>query len=99
MVESSYGLGKIEGLEEGIEKGILQTARNMLAAGLPVETVEKCTGLNREEIEQLLAEKKTPFPSPLGLAKNRTLAPNRNSSNPCCRIRCQLITTSFQAKH
>ena len=64
MVESSYGLGKIEGLEEGIEQGIVQTARNMLADGIPVETVEKCTGLHREEIKELIAEQKNTVSEP-----------------------------------
>ena len=39
--------GKIEGLK----KGRMEIAKNLLALGLPIETIIKATGLSREEIE------------------------------------------------
>lgn len=57
--------GRVEGREEGKEEGIKvgkeegkieeqrNIARSMLANGIAVELIEKCTGLSREEIESL----------------------------------------------
>ena len=49
--------GKEEGREEGREEGAAQKsrviARQMLAEGIPTETVVKCTGLSTEEIANL----------------------------------------------
>ena len=45
--------GKEEGLREGVEKGILQVAQNMKAAGISIETIATMTGLAIEEIEKL----------------------------------------------
>ena len=45
--------GKEEGLREGVEKGILQVAQNMKAAGMSIETIATMTGLTIEEIEKL----------------------------------------------
>ncbi|MGR0481474.1 MAG: Rpn family recombination-promoting nuclease/putative transposase [Candidatus Electronema sp. V4] len=42
-----------QGVAEGVAKEKRETARNMLRENLPVDTVSKCTGLSREEIEQL----------------------------------------------
>ena len=41
------------GKEEGIEIGILETAKNMLSEHLPIDTIVKCTGLSKKEIEEL----------------------------------------------
>jgi predicted transposase/invertase (TIGR01784 family) len=38
---------------QGIEKGIMETALKLKQEGLPVETIEKCTGLSAEQIENL----------------------------------------------
>jgi len=59
MVESSYGIGKIEGkiegIKEGIEKGIkegkIKIAENMKSLGMDIEIIMKATELSREEIE------------------------------------------------
>jgi predicted transposase YdaD len=60
--EEGIAIGKEEGKEEGIaigeakgiaigkEEGIKETARSMLAAGIPPETVSHCTKLSIEEI-------------------------------------------------
>lgn len=45
---------KGEGIEEGIEKGKLEIAKNMKREGFPVDQIALLTGLSKEEIEQLL---------------------------------------------
>jgi predicted transposase/invertase (TIGR01784 family) len=53
--------GREEGMEEGMEKGreegreerALEVARNALTAGLPVEIIQKITGLGIETIKSL----------------------------------------------
>jgi hypothetical protein len=42
-----------EALEEGLEKGREETARNALAEGLPIEIIRKITGLDTETIQGL----------------------------------------------
>ena len=50
-----------EGMDEGMEKGkaegkaegIIETARNLLALGVDVETISKATGMKPDEIEDL----------------------------------------------
>jgi predicted transposase/invertase (TIGR01784 family) len=44
-----------EALEEGLERGLMTTARNALAKGLTLEFVQEITGLDREVIEGLLS--------------------------------------------
>jgi len=39
--------------EEGREEGVLYTARNALAKGISVETVQEITGLSFDEIKRL----------------------------------------------
>jgi len=48
-----YKEGKEEGREEGREEERLVAARNALAEGLPMETVQKVTGLDPQVIENL----------------------------------------------
>ena len=56
--------GLEQGLEQGIEQGLkqgahqnkLETARNLLAEGLPPEIIARCTGLPMETIHQLVQE-------------------------------------------
>ncbi len=38
---------------KGREEGLLEAAKKMLAEGLSVEIVAKCTGLSEEQIEDL----------------------------------------------
>jgi len=46
---------RVEGRTEGYE-ALLQTARNALAEGFPVHTVQKITGLPLETIQELQAK-------------------------------------------
>jgi len=41
------------GEEKGIEKNKVETARNALAEGIPINTISKITGLSPEEIAKL----------------------------------------------
>lgn len=56
MYESTYVVGKMDGIKEGIEKGIekgkLEMAKTMLAEGFDVQTIVKITGLTEEIILQ-----------------------------------------------
>ena len=45
------------GEESGALKKAKETAKNMLKEHLPVEIIIKCTGLSKEEIEELKIEK------------------------------------------
>ena len=45
--------GKEEGIKEGLDKGILQTAAAALKQGVPLETVAAFTGLPRTRLEEL----------------------------------------------
>jgi predicted transposase/invertase (TIGR01784 family) len=51
--EEAWEYGLEEGLEKGREEGIITTARNALAKGIPIETVQEITGLDRSVIEEL----------------------------------------------
>ena len=41
-----------EGFEKGMEKGVVETAKNMIMLNLDVDTISKATGLSVEKIEQ-----------------------------------------------
>jgi predicted transposase/invertase (TIGR01784 family) len=45
--------GLKEGIQEGEYRGVASVARNALAMGMPIEDIEKLTGLTRKEIEKL----------------------------------------------
>ena len=49
--------GKAEGIAEGMEKGKtegrIETARNLLKLGVPIDVVSKGTGLSIEELKRL----------------------------------------------
>jgi predicted transposase/invertase (TIGR01784 family) len=53
LYESTYVLGHLEGKEEGIKEGVLNTAKNMKLAGLDKNMIAQVTGLTMDEIEQL----------------------------------------------
>jgi predicted transposase/invertase (TIGR01784 family) len=61
MVDSSYGLGKLEGKIEGesigIQKKALEVAQKMRAKGIEIQTIAEVTGLKIEEISALPAAK------------------------------------------
>ena len=56
-INSARDLGHEAGFAEGMEKGIenerINSARNMLADGVPVEQVAKWTGLTADVIKRL----------------------------------------------
>ena len=58
--EYYYGLGKNEGLQEGLKEGIAQKEKdvilNMLKENLPLETIIKCVGLPISEVEKIIKE-------------------------------------------
>ena len=45
--------GMKKGMEKGMEKGMLKAARNALAEGLPIDVINKITGLDEETIKGL----------------------------------------------
>ena len=45
--------GRTEGIERGIEKGRIEVAKNMLANGLDIEQVARCTGFSQEAVRRL----------------------------------------------
>lgn len=55
--EEGIAQGRAEGIKEGLVKGITEgkreTARNLLALGVPTETIAKATGLTEEEIKSI----------------------------------------------
>ena len=53
--EEGMEKGMEKGREEGMEKGREETARNALAQGLPIEIIQKITGLDMETIKSLQA--------------------------------------------
>jgi predicted transposase/invertase (TIGR01784 family) len=44
---------RIEGLQEGMAKGIFQVAKSMLKEGLAIHVIQKVTGLRQEKIDRL----------------------------------------------
>jgi predicted transposase/invertase (TIGR01784 family) len=52
MYESTYVVGKMDGIKEGVEKGKLETAKAMLSEGLDIKLIVKMTGLTEEMILQ-----------------------------------------------
>ena len=53
VVDTSREEGFTDGMEKGIEKGIVETAKKMKAAGLPAEQIRTITGLSLEQIDKL----------------------------------------------
>ena len=61
LESSARSIGHKEGLEEGIElgmkkghdQGIIETAKKLKNESIPIETIMKCTNLNKKEIEKL----------------------------------------------
>ena len=50
---TARGEGHLEGLEEGVLKGKLQSAQKMKEKGFPITDIAEITGLSTEEIERL----------------------------------------------
>jgi predicted transposase/invertase (TIGR01784 family) len=57
LYESTFVLGKLEGIDEGIEKGIekgiLLTARNMKQLGIDINVIAQVTGLSMKQLQNL----------------------------------------------
>ena len=51
--EEGIERGREEGREEGMEKGRMAVARNMLANGLDIAQIVRCTGLDWEAVTRL----------------------------------------------
>jgi predicted transposase/invertase (TIGR01784 family) len=45
--------GKLEGIHEGMMKGKLEVAKNMLAMGQSIQLITRITGLSEEELNRL----------------------------------------------
>ncbi|MBQ3846399.1 MAG: Rpn family recombination-promoting nuclease/putative transposase, partial [Bacteroidales bacterium] len=52
-IQNYISYAREKGLEEGMEKGLLEAARNMLAEGFSIDLVVKCTGLSVEQVKEL----------------------------------------------
>ncbi len=50
--------GREEGMIQGIEQGMEKTARNALEEGLPIDVIQKITGLDTDTIRHIQAELK-----------------------------------------
>ena len=48
--------GREEGLAEGLEKGRIEIARNLLSMGLSIEQIVNATGLTEEQVQSLIDE-------------------------------------------
>jgi len=45
--------GREEGLKEGLKRNRIETARNCLKEGMPIELIAKITGLSFEQVKAL----------------------------------------------
>ena len=45
--------GIVQGIEQGAEQKAIETAKNFLKEGLPVEQVARCTKLPLEKVQEL----------------------------------------------
>ena len=52
-LQEGVKLGHETGLQEGRQEGVYLTAKNMLTLGMDIDTIAKCTGLTRQQIESL----------------------------------------------
>lgn len=53
MAQIDYNSGMRKAKDEGIKEGKMETARNMIADGEPIEKIARYTGLAKESIENL----------------------------------------------
>ncbi len=52
--QQGFRLGFQQGFRHGIEQGMRETAKNMLQEGLHAELVGRITGLNQQDIDELV---------------------------------------------
>ena len=55
-VFQGFEKGHAEGLIEGIDKGVVLVAKNMLSAGFPYNQISLVTGLDMDAIKKLAGE-------------------------------------------
>ncbi|MDR1481097.1 MAG: hypothetical protein LBI74_00555 [Synergistaceae bacterium] len=53
-MRGEYNKGKMEGIEEGMERGKLEVARNLLAEGMSPEVIARSVKLPIEKISKLM---------------------------------------------
>jgi predicted transposase/invertase (TIGR01784 family) len=51
--QSKIVTAKRDGVQEGLQKGKRETAKNLKKRGLPIDQIAEDTGLPRDEIERL----------------------------------------------
>jgi flagellar biosynthesis/type III secretory pathway protein FliH len=51
--EEGIQRGREEGIQRGREEGILETAKNLIQQGIPLDVISKATGLSKKELAQL----------------------------------------------
>ena len=51
--DSGFSEGEAKGKAEGLAEGKLETAKNLLAMGLPIEQITRATGLSKENVAAL----------------------------------------------
>ena len=51
--EEGIQRGREEGIQRGREEGILETAKNLIQQGIPLDVIAKATGLSKKELAQL----------------------------------------------
>ena len=51
--QAQLNYARSQGLEEGLAKGKLETARKLKAEGIAIDVIAKCTGLTEEQIAKL----------------------------------------------
>ena len=50
---AGYDRGLEDGIQRGIQQGVIEIAKNMLSQNTDIEFIIRCTGLTKEEIENL----------------------------------------------
>ena len=53
ITRKAFAEGKEEGISQGAEQAKIETAKNFLKLGLPIEKVAQGTGLSLEQIQEL----------------------------------------------
>ena len=50
IYEGGIEIGRLEGMEKGIQQRSIEIAKTLLADGIPVEQIVKWTGLTEEQV-------------------------------------------------
>ena len=58
IIKKALAEGEVLGIQKGISQGVeqtkIETAKNLLKEGLPVEQIARCTDLPLEKVQELL---------------------------------------------